>query len=119
MTLVKTRDLLDQAVHAHIGIAAFSVIMLEHAEAIAVRAQAAAAPAILHAMASTSVAVRAGEALLDADTLVVALSQARHIEGGLAHYGVARRPATRRVVRRARLLNRISTATRTAAHGGA
>jgi fructose-bisphosphate aldolase class II len=84
MTLVKTRDLLDRAVHAHIGIAAFSVITLEYAEAIAARAQAAAAPAILHAMAP-NLGRGAGEALLDADTLVVALSQARHIEGGLAH----------------------------------
>ena len=47
MTLVKTRDLLDQAVQAHIGVAAFNVITLEHAEAIAAGAQAAAAPAIL------------------------------------------------------------------------
>jgi fructose-bisphosphate aldolase, class II len=47
MTLVKTRDLLDQAVRAHVGVAAFNVITLEHAEAIAAGAQAAAAPAIL------------------------------------------------------------------------
>ena len=47
MTLVKTRDLLDQAVHAHIGVAAFNVITLEHAEAIAAGAQPAAVPAIL------------------------------------------------------------------------
>ena len=112
MTLVKTRDLMDQAAQAHIGVAAFSVITLEHAEAIAARAQAAAAPVILHAMAP-NLGRGACEALLDADTLVVALSQARHIEGGLAHYDAARRPATRGVVRRARLLNRISTATRT------
>jgi 2-polyprenyl-6-methoxyphenol hydroxylase-like FAD-dependent oxidoreductase len=65
-----------------------------------------------HAMAP-NLGRGACEALLDADTLVGALSQARHIEGGLAHYDAARRPATRRVVRRARLLNRISTATRT------
>jgi fructose/tagatose bisphosphate aldolase len=47
MTLVKTRDLLDQAVHAHIGVAAFNVITLEHAEAIAAGAQPAPVPAIL------------------------------------------------------------------------
>jgi fructose-bisphosphate aldolase class II len=44
MTLVRTRDLLGQAVNAHIGVAAFNVITLEHAEAIAAGAQAAAAP---------------------------------------------------------------------------
>jgi fructose-bisphosphate aldolase, class II len=47
MTLVRTRNLLGQAVNAHIGVAAFNVITLEHAEAIAAGAQAAAAPAIL------------------------------------------------------------------------
>ncbi|HLM21130.1 MAG TPA: hypothetical protein VK390_06350 [Propionibacteriaceae bacterium] len=92
MTLVKTRDLLDQAVHAHIGVAPFNVITLGM--------QRQSRPgrkllAILHAMAP-NLGRGACEALLDADTLVVALSQARHIEGGLAHNDAARRPATRR-----------------------
>ena len=74
MTLVKARDLLDQAAQAHIGVAAFNVITLEHAEAIAAGAQAAPAPAILQAMAP-NLGRRACEALLDADTLVAALSR--------------------------------------------
>jgi fructose-bisphosphate aldolase, class II len=47
MTLVRTQELLDAAVNARVGVAAFNVITLEHAEAIAAGAQAAAAPAIL------------------------------------------------------------------------
>ena len=47
MTLVTTQKLLDAAVNARVGVAAFNVITLEHAEAIAAGAQAAAAPAVL------------------------------------------------------------------------
>jgi fructose-bisphosphate aldolase class II len=47
MTLVRTQELLDAAVNARLGVAAFNVITLEHAEAIAAGAQAAGAPAIL------------------------------------------------------------------------
>jgi fructose-bisphosphate aldolase, class II len=47
MPLVATRTLLDAAMDAHAGVAAFNVITLEHAEAIAVGAEAAGAPAIL------------------------------------------------------------------------
>jgi fructose-bisphosphate aldolase class II len=47
MTLVSTRELLDGAVNRNVGVAAFNVITLEHAEAIAAGAEAAAMPAIL------------------------------------------------------------------------
>jgi fructose-bisphosphate aldolase, class II len=47
MTLVSTRELLDGAVNGHVEVAAFNVITLEHAEAIAAGAEAAAMPAIL------------------------------------------------------------------------
>jgi fructose/tagatose bisphosphate aldolase len=38
MTLVRTQELPDAAVNARVGVAAFNVITLEHAEAIAVGA---------------------------------------------------------------------------------
>ena len=47
MTLVRTQELLDTAVNSRVGVAAFNVITLEHAEAITAGAEAAAAPAIL------------------------------------------------------------------------
>jgi fructose-bisphosphate aldolase, class II len=47
MPLVPTRKVLDAAVDAHVGVAAFNVVTLEHAEAIAAGAEAAQAPVIL------------------------------------------------------------------------
>lgn len=47
MTLVRTQELLDTAVNSRVGVAAFNVITLEHAEAITAGAEAAAAHAIL------------------------------------------------------------------------
>ena len=43
MTLVRTQELLDTAVNSRVGVAAFNVITLEHAEAITAGAEAAAA----------------------------------------------------------------------------
>ncbi|MGW5678354.1 class II fructose-bisphosphate aldolase [Streptomyces sp. NPDC003860] len=47
MPLVSTRELVDEAVAAGSGVAAFNVITLEHAEAIAAGAERAGRPAIL------------------------------------------------------------------------
>jgi fructose-bisphosphate aldolase, class II len=47
MPLVPTRKVLDAAVDAHVGVAAFNVVTLEHAEAIAAGAEAAQAPVVL------------------------------------------------------------------------
>ena len=84
MTLVKTRDLLDQAVRAHIGVAAFNVITLEHAEAIAAGAQAAAAPAILqvsqNAVKFHGGAVRPPAAALQEIARAAAVDLALHLD---------------------------------------
>lgn len=47
MPLVSTRELVDEAVAAGSGVAAFNVITLEHAEAIAAGAERAGRPAVL------------------------------------------------------------------------
>jgi fructose-bisphosphate aldolase class II len=47
MPLATTRELLDAAVQARAGLAAFNVITLEHAEAIAAGSEAAGAPVVL------------------------------------------------------------------------
>jgi 2-polyprenyl-6-methoxyphenol hydroxylase-like FAD-dependent oxidoreductase len=66
-----------------------------------------------HAMAP-NLGRGACEALIDADTLVDALSGAPDVESGLARYDSGRRRVTRRIVRLARALNRTSTATHAA-----
>jgi 2-polyprenyl-6-methoxyphenol hydroxylase-like FAD-dependent oxidoreductase len=66
-----------------------------------------------HAMAP-NLGRGACEALVDSVALVDALAAAPDVATALARYDAVRRPPTRRVLRLARLVNHISTATRTA-----
>jgi 2-polyprenyl-6-methoxyphenol hydroxylase-like FAD-dependent oxidoreductase len=66
-----------------------------------------------HAMAP-NLGRGACEALLDAVTLTDALATAPTVASGLARYDATRRPVSQRIVRLARLTNRVTTATHAA-----
>jgi fructose-bisphosphate aldolase, class II len=74
MPLITTRELVDRALERHVGIGAFNVITLEHAEGVAEGAERAGEPAILQ-ISENAVRFHRGQ-LLPIAAAAVAVAQA-------------------------------------------